>query len=316
MVFIPHLVNTSTPFIFLYGPLIYFYVTKQSGKPIVFKMKMIHLLPFLFYFGYSFNFFLQSAAYKYNAFISDFHPEWEKIPATSISSIDPWNIQGWVVVEILALHILVYCMISFFQIFKHPDSNQKVKYWLLYITGILTLGSLILFFSQGGVINGKVFFKSPFPHYSADLFSTISMYLIMAYLLGKLEFFKNNTKKYKKSSLSSSYKKEKLEQLQEILNNDRPYLNPDFSLKILSEKSKLSEHHISQILNEELQCNFYELINRYRITEAKRQLNTSKYLKIEQLAYDLGYKSKSTFFTAFKKETDLTPSKYRESIKK
>ena len=75
----------------------------------------------------------------------------------------------------------------------------------------------------------------------------------------------------------------------------------------------MSSHHLSQILNEELGCTFFELTNSYRIEEAKKRLSESEnQYKIEQLAYELGYRSKATFFTAFKKATNLTPQKFRE----
>ncbi|WP_158259051.1 helix-turn-helix domain-containing protein [Flagellimonas meridianipacifica] len=98
-----------------------------------------------------------------------------------------------------------------------------------------------------------------------------------------------------------------------MIETEKLYLNEDFSLKMLSEKSGLSTHNISQILNEELQVGFITLTNSYRIEEAKRRLLGDEFnLKMEQLAYDLGYKSKSTFFSAFKKETNSTPSNYRK----
>ncbi|WP_431128170.1 helix-turn-helix domain-containing protein [Flagellimonas flava] len=232
-------------------------------------------------------------------------------------STDPWNIQGWVVVELLSLHLFIYGCVSIVQIIKYRRNDKKVERekinWLTYVTGILILGSLILFFSQGGKIEGYVFFKSPFPHYSADLFSVFAMYLITLYLLGKTDLFKFPSKKYSKSSLSSFYKREKLNQITTLIETEKLYLNEDFSLKMLSEKSGLSTHNISQILNEELQVGFITLTNSYRIEEAKRRLLGDEFnLKMEQLAYDLGYKSKSTFFSAFKKETNSTPSNYRK----
>lgn len=139
------------------------------------------------------------------------------------------------------------------------------------------------------------------------------MYLITLYLLGKTDLFKFPSKKYSKSSLSSFYKREKLNQITTLIETEKLYLNEDFSLKMLSEKSGLSTHNISQILNEELQVGFITLTNSYRIEEAKRRLLGDEFnLKMEQLAYDLGYKSKSTFFSAFKKETNSTPSNYRK----
>ena len=138
------------------------------------------------------------------------------------------------------------------------------------------------------------------------------MYLITIYILSKTSFFKSSYKKYHKSSLSSVFKKEKLKFLKSLIENDRLYLLPEFSLNKLSELSGISKHHISQILNEELQVSFFQLTNEYRIGEAKTRLMDEKPQKMEQLAYDLGYKSKSTFFNAFKKATDMTPLQFRK----
>jgi len=313
----PHFMNIANPFIFLLGPFAYEYVLSQLGIVTRFRFKLLNLLPFLFYFAYSFNFFLQSPHFKYNLYVQTFRPDVETTVALINFPTDPWNIQGWVVVEILSFHLIIYALLSLLKIKKHyrqnPNTNKDKIYWLYYITGIFIAGALVLFFSQGGIINGKVFFKSPFPNYYPDLFSTASMYLITIYILGKPNFFKLNGKKYSKSTLSSEFKKEKLNQVILILEKDQLFLKPNFSLKMLSDKSGISKHHISQILNEELQLNFFELTNKYRIQEGKKRLiNTDDYIKMEQLAYELGYKSKSTFFAAFKKVTNLTPQKYRD----
>ncbi|MBT8229458.1 MAG: AraC family transcriptional regulator [Bacteroidia bacterium] len=314
-----HLMNISAPMIFLLGPLLYFYIRYQLGKSELYFKDGLHALPFLFYWFYSFNFYLQPHALKYNAAVMGFHPELDLIPVVQSFPFDPWNIQGIIIVELLSLHLIIYCLISFLVIFKSKVNQSKTsskKEWLYYVSGIMTAGALIMFFSQGGVINGKVFLKSPFPHYSADISSTIAMYALMIYFLVRPEIYKTiKTNKYEKSSLPSAYKKEKLKQLKALIETEKLFLDPGFSMKSLSQKSGLSSHHISQILNEELGLNFFELTNDYRITEAKSRLrNSEEYIKMEQLAYELGYKSKSTFFTAFKKSTNQTPLKYKKSI--
>jgi len=185
--FVLHLHNVSMPLIFLLGPFLYFYILNQIGKRITLTIKTLHILPFLFYFGYSFNYFLQSQNYKLNVIVEKFHPNWEQLPVEKYFSVDPWNIQGWIVVEVLTLHLLIYGVLCFY-IIKNSKKITNSKNWLLYLTGILTFGGLILFFSQGGIINEKVFFKSPFPQYSADVFSTVAMYLIMMYFILKIDF--------------------------------------------------------------------------------------------------------------------------------
>ena len=57
---------------------------------------------------------------------------------------------------------------------------------------------------------------------------------------------------------------------------------------------------------------FFGLINRYRIEEAKKILLNTESIKMEQLAFDLGYNSKATFFKAFKENTNLSPAKFKE----
>ncbi len=311
----PHIFNISIPFVFLLGPCTLLYIRSQFGLSKS-RWSFLHFLPFAFYAIYSFNFFLQPAAYKRAIYMFSFHPDAGVQPIPSSFYVDPWAIQGWVVVELLSLHILLYALIGFFTIAKRRRSNKKVMpekiRWTSFTAAILALGALILFFSQGGVIRGEVFFKSPFPHYSADLYSMIATYLITGYMITRIEQFKNGARKYAKSSLSNDFMKEKSAQLTRLIEDQQLYLSPDFSMKTLSRDSGLSVHHISQILNEELKCTFFELTNGYRIEAAKQRLSeTEGFVKMEQLAYDLGYRSKSTFFGAFKKATGTTPSKYR-----
>ena len=90
------------------------------------------------------------------------------------------------------------------------------------------------------------------------------------------------------------------------------------NLASLSELSKLiqeSSHHVSQVINEQLQHSFFELLASYRVKEAQRILasESGKKLTIEEVAEQVGYNSKSAFNAAFKKITESTPSAYRKS---
>lgn len=256
-----HLMNIATPFIFLLGPLLYLYALGQMDIKLKNPRKLIHFVPFLCYFLYSFNFYLQPMALKYNAAVMGFHPDLELLPVVQTFAFDPWHIQGLVVVELLTLHLLCYCIASFIFIMnlskENPKLNQRKKEWLLYVTGTMMVGALIMFFSQGGIINGKVFLKSPFPGYSADISSTIAMYFMMIYFLLRPEVYELKGRKYENSSLSKAYKSEKSKKLIALIEDDKLYLNANFSMQYLSEKSGLSAHHISQILNEELQLSFF-----------------------------------------------------------
>ena len=79
----------------------------------------------------------------------------------------------------------------------------------------------------------------------------------------------------------------------------------------------VSEHpkRVSQVINQETGKNFKAYINSFRIIDAKAMLNDEKAsnLSIEGIGLEVGFKSKSSFYEAFKKETGLTPSGYKKA---
>ena len=118
--------------------------------------------------------------------------------------------------------------------------------------------------------------------------------------------------KYQKSGLTEALSKELKENLIKLLVEDKIYKQSDINLEILSLKLNTTRHNTSQIINEHFKMNFFELINKFRIQEAKRLLETDIHgnLHIIDVAYEVGYNNKVTFNKAFKKETALTPSGY------
>ena len=87
------------------------------------------------------------------------------------------------------------------------------------------------------------------------------------------------------------------------------------SLSGLAKQINESSHHVSQVINEKLNVNFFELLAKYRVEEAKKILfaDKNKKLTIEELAEQVGYNSKSAFNNAFKKLTSQTPSEFRDN---
>jgi AraC-like DNA-binding protein len=79
----------------------------------------------------------------------------------------------------------------------------------------------------------------------------------------------------------------------------------------------ISIHDLSYLLNEAFGMNFFRFINLYRIEEAKQLMISEKYrhLNILGIAYSAGFNSKTTFNTAFKKETGVSPSQFMQQVK-
>jgi len=141
------------------------------------------------------------------------------------------------------------------------------------------------------------------------LFSGSSVYFLRARKL-----FVFSSKKYKFSTLSPEKKDEYLEKIMEVLEKEKIYREEKLTLGKLSEILSIPTHHLSQVINEKLQKNFNDLINTYRIEEAKKKLLESEKERttILEIAYDVGFNSKSVFNQAFKKYTGMTPSRFRK----
>ncbi len=104
-------------------------------------------------------------------------------------------------------------------------------------------------------------------------------------------------------------------EIENAIINEKLYLNPNLSLERISEKFDLSVSHLSRIINKNSDHSFTDFINHLRINESKKLLINPDYenYTIEAIGYESGFNSKSNFYTAFKKETQKTPSAYRSS---
>ncbi len=101
--------------------------------------------------------------------------------------------------------------------------------------------------------------------------------------------------------------------LDEIIRTQKLYRNPELSLTDLSRAVDISERSISDTINQELNKNFYQLINEYRVEEMKELLldSTKDHLKILSLALDAGFNSKASFNRVFKQFTGMTPKEFK-----
>lgn len=119
--------------------------------------------------------------------------------------------------------------------------------------------------------------------------------------------------KYRKSGLQEEESRVLLGELKRVMKTRQPFTDCELNLQGLAGMLNTSAHKLSQVINEHSGQNFYDFINAYRIEEVKKLLRDSKnnHLKVISLAWDCGFNSKSAFYTAFKKNTGMTPVEYR-----
>ena len=132
-----------------------------------------------------------------------------------------------------------------------------------------------------------------------------------------IENTENPAIKYTDSPLTDEQKQDIKNSIRFYMNNNKNYLNIDYSINTLAKDLDISRSYISQVINELFKQNFRNFLNEYRIKEARKILSTPNNLiyTIESIAELVGYKSKSAFNKAFKKYVGVTPSFYLNSMK-
>lgn len=122
--------------------------------------------------------------------------------------------------------------------------------------------------------------------------------------------------KYARSGVSLEDALQYKIRLMETMEEKQLYLNCDLTLGDLAEEAGISYHQASQVINGQLNQKFFSFVNNYRIQRAKELLVDPKTssMPIVELALEVGFKSKSSFYDAFKKTTQLTPTQYKKSL--
>ena len=117
-----------------------------------------------------------------------------------------------------------------------------------------------------------------------------------------------------KSTIGGEKINEIVARVTSLMEDSKLYLQSELTLQDLAEELNIPSYQVTQAINEGLGKNFYDLVNGYRVEEAKRLLSDpgSKSNKILTIGMESGFNSKTTFNTVFKKFTGLTPSDFKE----
>jgi AraC-like DNA-binding protein len=122
--------------------------------------------------------------------------------------------------------------------------------------------------------------------------------------------------RYERSGLSEWEAAALKSTLLKTMDQDRPWQNCDLTLADLAQRLSTTPHKLSEVLNSQLEQNFYDFVNGYRVRYVQHRIagEDARNLKLLSLALDAGFASKSTFNDVFKKHTGKTPSDYRRSV--
>ncbi|KAA3612208.1 MAG: AraC family transcriptional regulator [Calditrichaeota bacterium] len=312
-----YLVDSTEPLNFLLGPLIYLYISAKLDEKTIRKV-YYHFIPSVFYLIYVLIFQVRTYTARFNAHIAAYHPEMEFLSQQGPLSSDPLYLNSFIN-ELTILSMTVYTLLAVYKIYSSQkseqlDQNRKKLYSLLWFD-VIMFGCILLI-----VIIVKLNYRNDLGDYIIITAVALFIYSLSFKIVRESLFFQKAQyeRKYAKSALDDSKKVLVLEKLKSIMETEKYFLQANATLPDLAKKTNCTPNHLSQIINENLQQTFPELLAEYRVQEAKKILLDPKMVAetIESIAFQIGYNSKSTFNKVFKKKTGITPSEFRNSTPK
>ncbi|MFC2133682.1 helix-turn-helix domain-containing protein [Bacteroidota bacterium] len=310
-----YLVDATEPLNFLVGPFFYLYILAKLDESKIKKIRY-HFIPSIAYLFYSILFHVQSIEAKYNSYLDQYHPDMQPIQVPGLEFQDPLLIKSFIN-ELTILSLTVYLILSAYRIVtisrrEKPDEKRKRLYSLLWFdTALITIILIV-------IIVVKIVFTHDLGDYIIVTVSALFIYSVSIKVIRDSIFFQNKQfdRKYSKSALDDETKDKILSKINSLFKDEKYYLSPSPSLPDMAAKIGTSTNNLSQVINEKLKLSFTDLLAEYRIEEAKQIMNKPGSTEtIEGIAYMVGYNSKSSFHTAFKKITGQTPAEYKSSIK-
>lgn len=305
--YFPHAFFFGSSFTVLWGPGIYFYTRSLVNIDFKFKKRdLFHLIPFSVHFLYLlFAFHLYGAGTKRQLILEQ-------------AVFSPLAVQ--IITGLIHLIIFSYLIASLITIVKYR-SNIKNSFssieeinlsWMIFVLAgfsVKWIADVWLYFNLIYGIPGEM----PLLISRLFLFSFINIIIYKG--LKQPEIFSGiiEIKPVKKPFLSKPLEGKYLQKLNTFMEEKKPYLNPDVTLMDIAEQVKIPYRALSEVINNRLNKNFYDFINGYRINESKKLLveNSGRFKTVLEVLYEVGYNSKSSFNSAFKKYTGMTPTEYK-----
>lgn len=221
---------------------------------------------------------------------------------------------------------------AFLLLFRYSNLYEFVLSYdnVKWLKKFMSLGSfVVLFWVTAIVINlDKVINPLIYIYYPMRISSSYILYWIgyqgffnYKILTQRIELRKDieqelvlNIEKEPIKTFLSDTKEEQFLIIKNHIENNNRFLDPNFSLEILASELKMSNTKVSNSINQNSQYNFSDYVNKLRVEKAQKYLIKPEYFdyNIESIGYECGFNSKSTFYLAFKKFTNTTPTEFRK----
>jgi AraC-like DNA-binding protein len=314
----PHLLRVNHPFDFVVAQLFYLYVRSLTEEsPRLRRRDLLHFVPAALCVLYLVPYYLAGADYKLAAQETEEEARWYYARASLAIP--------------LALAYLLLAgrrVVLYFRGARRgsgvPDTHAAVqlKFLVYFVSGLWLVALLRLALD----FYDPVFFYA-YTSAALPLGATVFVYglaflalrapqgLAAAAATPAEKGAAAPARKYGRSALTPERGDAFLKRLLGVMETEKPYTDGGLTLPGLAARLSVSTHHLSQVINERLGQSFNDFVNSYRVEEAKRRMAdpAAGHYSLLAIAEEVGFNSKSSFNTAFKKQTGMTPSEFRNT---
>jgi len=311
----PQFLLVFDPLLFSLAPFCYFYVKLLTDPGLKFRSEHVaHFIPMFALYAMASPIYMFGAEDKIQLIMDEY-----KNPEQSID----------ILLLVAVVQIAIYLFISLRLLTQHSREinnafSNRASINLTWLKIFLIINfSLWAIFAFSTIVRAKSLVNL------SDVLFSFTVYLIGYFGLRQPAIFfydqheaseialeNDPSPKYAGSSLTEAMAQHHANELLRLMRDKKLYLKNDLKLIDLADKLKMPLHHLSQVINDTLQKNFYDFVNEYRVTEFKSQLVNPQYAHLTILAIGLnsGFNSKAAMNAIFKKHTGLSPSQYRNRI--
>lgn len=320
--------SNFTPFWYLLGPFLYFYVRNTISDNSHFrKGDYLHFLPFLIHLINMAPYLISPFSYKMEVaklIIADFN----NVRLIGGGFLYPTAIAT----ASRPVLILLYCIASSILLYRYKavtlliKQNRIVLIWIIIL--IVTIFIVVIsYFLVTLMLFDSHVSKLSVQSRPAHLLSGIAFFLLPTCLF---LFFPqilygmpiagiSKSKKTSKKNTSNDTEDpltETANLITDYIINEKAYLNPDFEIINIVIALNIPRHHIVYCFSEILNIKFTSYRSKLRIEHAKTLLKagSAETLSIDGIGAQSGFSSRSGFYATFKAETGMTPSQYLESL--
>ncbi len=300
---------------FGYGPVIYFYIRSYISRDFAFnRIHLWHALPLLlailiqWFFADQFQ--MSPLVWR------------ERILSCIIPPLSYRILGGATLLHVISYLFFSVQMIRRYRILVQDSTataDQVRRRWVSWIMVVLLVP--LLFGLFGIIVFGKGE-SLPIPAFAACImiFIVYFLYLMRPEILDgippdlQVAEADLSTPRYESSTLSETQKQKYHRALLDLMQQAMPYRNQDLTLSDLAERLSVHPKYLSQTINELSEQSFTDFINGYRIREAQHLLRSPRHqhFTIVAIAQEVGFNSRSAFYTAFKKITGRTPTEFKK----